>query len=216
MKKFLIVLLTMLVCLSACMIFAACDNKDKSSSESNKNDTETQAEVHTHAPVKVDAEEATCYDSGNSEYYYCSCGKYFSDANGTTEIAASSWVVDATGHTLTKVDATDPSCSKEGNVEYYSCADCGDNFMDEQGEWKFGHNGWVIDALSHSLTKIEATAATCTKAGNTEHYACDCGAYFADAYATEAIEENSWVIPATSHTLDPETGRCADCDAEME
>ena len=41
---------------------------------------------------------ATCSTPGNNLYYSCgTCGKYFSDAQGTTEIAEDSWVIPATG-----------------------------------------------------------------------------------------------------------------------
>lgn len=52
-----------------------------------------------HDPVKTDAKAATCEAAGNSEYYTCNrCGKYFSDAAGTKEIAKDSWIIPATGH----------------------------------------------------------------------------------------------------------------------
>ena len=42
---------------------------------------------------------ATCTEAGNSAYWSCSvCGKFFSDAEGTTEIAENSWVIAALGH----------------------------------------------------------------------------------------------------------------------
>lgn len=42
----------------------------------------------------IPAKAATATANGNSAYYQCAlCGKYFSDANGTTEIEENSWVV---------------------------------------------------------------------------------------------------------------------------
>lgn len=38
---------------------------------------------------------------------------------------------------------------------------------------------------THSLTKVEAVAATCLKEGNTEYYKCSCGKIFADENATQ-------------------------------
>ena len=216
MKKFLIILLAVLICISACILLAACDNEETPSPAPSETDAETTIEAHIHSLVKVAAIAPTCYDKGNIECYYCSCGKYFKDANATTELETNGWVLEATGHSMTKVEATEPTCGKEGNVEYYACANCGDNFRDEQGESKFPHNGWIIYTLDHAPTKVLGTAATCTEAGNIEHYICDCGRHFADAYGLEQINENSWVIQATGHTLDPETGHCSSCDAEME
>ncbi len=46
-----------------------------------------------------EAVSATCESAGNSAYWSCvRCGKYFSDAEGNTEIAANSWVIAALGH----------------------------------------------------------------------------------------------------------------------
>ncbi|MCR5586001.1 MAG: hypothetical protein K6F77_00525 [Lachnospiraceae bacterium] len=55
-------------------------------------------------------------------------------------------------------------------------------------------------AHQSGLTKVEANAATCTEAGNTEYYYCkDCGRYYADADGEKEIEKGSWIIPATGH-----------------
>ncbi len=49
-----------------------------------------------HTLVPTAAVAATCTTAGNSAYWTCSeCGKYFSDANGETEIAADSWIIAA-------------------------------------------------------------------------------------------------------------------------
>ncbi len=83
MKKFIILLLTLCMCLS---IFTACDEAQHTN-------------THDHDLTKVTAVAPTCEMAGNSEYYTCSCGKYFSDADAKTEIAKDSWVLSATGHT---------------------------------------------------------------------------------------------------------------------
>ena len=52
-----------------------------------------------HKLTKTEAKAASCEEAGNSEYWTCStCGKYFSDAEGKTEIEENSWVIEATGH----------------------------------------------------------------------------------------------------------------------
>ena len=56
-----------------------------------------QPNGHTMTPYAANA--ATCTAAGNSAYWYCSvCEKYFSDENGTHEIAQNSWVIPASGH----------------------------------------------------------------------------------------------------------------------
>lgn len=53
-----------------------------------------------HTLTATEAVAATCTTPGNTAYWTCSeCGKYFSDENGETEIAADSWIIPAAGHT---------------------------------------------------------------------------------------------------------------------
>ena len=54
---------------------------------------EEPAEEHTHVLTIHEAVAATTEAAGSSEYYSCDCGKYFSDAKGTQEIKAGSWVI---------------------------------------------------------------------------------------------------------------------------
>ena len=78
-------------------------------------------------------------------------------------------------------------------------------------------NGYVIDevkpsnlTLKHTLTKTEATSATCTEPGNVEYWTCDaCGKHFIDENGTEEIEESEWIIPAAGHSY--ENGKCTVC-----
>ena len=74
---------------------------------------------------------ATCTTAGNSAYWSCSrCGKYFSNSTGTSEIAANSWVIEATGHSYTAATVkaaalkSAATCTNAA-VYYYSCANCG-------------------------------------------------------------------------------------------
>ena len=53
---------------------------------------------HVHGLTAHPAVEATCIADGNTAYWVCDqgdnpCGKYFSDAEGKTEIEANSWIV---------------------------------------------------------------------------------------------------------------------------
>ena len=49
--------------------------------------------------VHIPKKDATCTEYGNEEYWICeNCGKYFGDANGDTEIAKDSWILNAIGH----------------------------------------------------------------------------------------------------------------------
>jgi len=55
---------------------------------------------HTHTLTKVDAVAETCTTDGNSHYYKCDCGKYFSDEKAETEIKKDSWIIAKTGHSF--------------------------------------------------------------------------------------------------------------------
>ncbi len=83
---------------------------------------------HEHLLQVYEAQSATCGEEGNSEYWYCSgCGKYFSDASGSSEIAKESWVIPATGeHSYGDwVITAEPTQTAEGRKER-TCSVCGD------------------------------------------------------------------------------------------
>jgi len=76
-----------------------------------------------HTLKKTIAHESSCLLSGNSEYWTCSeCGKYFSDANGNTEIQKNSWVVSALGHKDANSDGKCDLCGTDltnNNITVY-------------------------------------------------------------------------------------------------
>ena len=53
---------------------------------------------HVHSLTAIAAKAATCTEDGNIAYWTCSCGKYFSDADGKNEITEANTVVPALGH----------------------------------------------------------------------------------------------------------------------
>ena len=62
--------------------------------------------------------KVTGTEPGNIEYWYCKgCDKYFSDAEGKSEINLAQTVINATGHKLTKTEAKEPTCTEAGNKE---------------------------------------------------------------------------------------------------
>lgn len=81
--------------------------------------------VHVHAGTKVAAVAATCVTAGNSEYYTCTCGKYFSDADCTKEIVKDSWVIPATGHNWDNGTVTKEATATEAGVKTYHCTNNG-------------------------------------------------------------------------------------------
>ncbi len=78
-----------------------------------------------HTLSEVVEKAATCTQNGNIPYWYCSdCGKYFKDSNGTTEIALSDTVIEATGHTEVTVPGYAPTYDKTGKTDGVKCSVC--------------------------------------------------------------------------------------------
>ena len=81
--------------------------------------------VHIHSGTLVPAAEPACTTEGNTAYYACSCGKWFSDSACTKEVTAQDVTIPAKGHTA----VTDPSkaaiCTETGLTEGSHCFVCG-------------------------------------------------------------------------------------------
>ena len=117
------------------------------------------------------AYSATCTADGNTEYWYCpDCGKYFSDANGNTEIAKDSWVIAATEHkNMQHTAAVQATCTKTGNMEYWYCHDCGKYFTDAKGNNETTIAQLAISATGHTPAdpvRENEVPATCTAEGS--------------------------------------------------
>ena len=157
------------------------------------NETSTEAIAALgHNMTEHTAVAATCLAAGNSAYWSCDrCGKYFSDAEGNTEIAENSWVIPATGHSWNAGEVTQaPTCTEAG-VRTFTCTHEGCNETSTE----------AIAALGHNMAEHTAVAATCLAAGNSAYWSCDrCGKYFSDAEGNTEIAANSWVIEATGHS----------------
>ncbi len=172
----------------------------------------------THEAANVTAHEATeptCTAAGNSAYWSCTCGKFFSDAACTNEIAEGSWVgtgAAATGHqTVTAYAANDSTCEVQGNSAYWHCADCGKYFSDEACTAEIEKDSWILPLAAHNYvdgscsacgahepacdhatttkTTFEAKTPTCKEPGNIAYSICECGAYL-DAQGNEIDQAN--------------------------
>ena len=152
-----------------------------------------------HTLSKIAATAADCVTAGNSEYWTCSaCGKFFSDAEGTNEIAENSWVIPALGHDLTAHEAKPASCGTAGNIACWTCTTCGRHFGDAEG--KTPVSNFEIPATGHALTHHPEVTADCETPGNIAYWSCsNCGKFFSDEACTQEIRENDWVIKATDH-----------------
>ena len=178
------------------------------------NETTVSVTVNNgHKLTKTEAKAAICTEDGNTEYWTCeTCGKYFSDAEGKTEISLSDTVIKATGHKLTKTEAKEATCTEDGNTEYWTCDACGKHFSDADGKTEITLADTIIEATGHKLTKTEAKAATCTEDGNTEYWTCEnCGKHFSDAEGKTEIALTDTVIEATDHKLTKTEAKAATC-----
>ena len=165
-----------------------------------------------HQLSKTDGKAATCTETGNTEYWYCSvCKKYYSDEAGRQEILLADTVIPATGHQLSKTDRKAATCTEAGNIEYWNCAVCGKYFRDSEGKQEISLADTVIPA-GHQLDKTNSKAATCTEAGNTEYWYCSvCKKYYSDEAGRQETTLADTVLPATGHQLSKTEGKKATC-----
>ena len=134
-----------------------------------------------HTLVSTPAKAQTCGAAGNIAYWYCaSCGKYFSDEVGATEITLEQTVLPATGeHDWDEWQVSYIDCTS-GGTQTRTCKTCG---ASESGE--------PLPPKGHTLTHHEAQAPTCVDRGMKEYWECDeCGLYFA-AEKAEYEDERS-------------------------
>ena len=170
----------------------------------------TQKEISAkgHTMTATVAKAASCTEAGNSAYWYCSvCGKYFSDADGKTEIAENSWIIPATGHTLTAISAKDATCTEAGNSAYWHCSVCDKYFSDADGKTEIAENSWIIPAKGH--TPGEAVIENRVEPSCTEK-----GSYDEVVYCTVCHTEISRTqkeIPAKGHTMTATVAKAASC-----
>ena len=194
-----------------------------------------------HSLTKTEAKAPTCTGAGNEAYWTCgSCGKYFSDASGNTEVAKDSWMLGPIGHdwmdavytwsddgsTCTAVrtckhDSTHTETSKAtvtaAQTKAPTCTQMGETTYKAafEADWAMTQTKVIADipAAGHTLTKTEAQAPTCTEAGNEAYWTCGtCGKYFSDGEGKEEITLDSTVLSALGH--DYKDGVCTRCQGK--
>lgn len=171
----------------------------------------------SHKLTKHDAVEATCTKDGSKAYYECSvCGKFFSDADGKTEIAADKLAetikLDKKGHSYGEYITVAATCSADG-YKYKVCSVCGNKTANEAtGEKKLSHNGGV-----HTLVKINKSA-TCSAEGEGVYKCSLCGDLFTKAIAKDSEAHSAvWsTVAATCTVAGSRTKKCDLCNKVLD
>ena len=134
--------------------------------------------------TQVRATQATCTQNGNSRYYTCSCGRWFSDSGGKTEITdRNSVIVSRLGHNYAEkiADSAHLKVKAENcqtmNVYWYDCSRCASNAKNDT----LAQDKYYISTVagSHSFTeKIEDAAHLVAGSGadckHVKRYYYDC------------------------------------------
>lgn len=120
---------------------------------------------HTHTLAKHEAAAATCTQEGNIEYWQCAeCGKYFSDAEGTTEIEQSAIILSKTAHTEETIPAVEADCTQTGLTEGKRCSVCGEILVEQQKTSLADH----IDANSDCICDVCGTRSHTKRLANNQ------------------------------------------------
>ena len=108
-------------------------------------------------------------------------------------------IMDKAAHTWDAgVETTPATCTTDG-VKTYTCKVCSETKTEP------------IKALGHSLTKVEAVAATCTEGGNNEYYTCSvCKKVFKADKTTETTVADE-TLAALGHKLTKTDAKAATC-----
>ena len=132
----------------------------------------------SHKLTKTEAKAPTCTEDGNKEYWTCdTCGKYFSDANGNTEIAKDSWILNAIGH--------------DWNDAVYTWSDDGSTCTAAR---TCKNDSAHTETSTATVIDAQTKAPTCTEKGETT--------YTATFEADWAVTQTKVLadIPATGHS----------------
>lgn len=173
---------------------------------------------HDKELIHHEMKPATCTATGTKEYWECEvCGKYYSDANATTEIAAKDLTIKKLAHDYQPDKTIAPTCTEKG-FDQEKCSVCGEiRQINETAA--LGHTEYD-DTES---TNKDDKPATCTMAG-VRYWKCGrCGeaqlektddptghTAYDDATSTDKVEKK-----ATCTEDGERTWKCGTCGAEL-
>ena len=159
--------------------------------------------VHVHDLVHTEAKEATCFEEGNLEYWYCEgCDCYFTDAEGKYNIARLS-LITPVAHKVEHVEAKEPTATENGNIEYWYCTDCGYAWLDEFCTKNTNLKAVILPATGevehvHTIAYVPAAEA-CHVPGTVEFWYCTdptCEIVFADEALTQVTNRKNLATEA--------------------
>ncbi len=190
------------------LYYVSCTNCGESSRGTDKENKFTYGEPLGHNLEHHDANNATCTENGNIEYYTCTrCKEIFKDAEGKEAISSEDTVKKANGHTEV-IDAAKPAtCTETGLTEGKHCSVCDEVLVKQE----------TVSALTHDWGEWTVTTApTCTALG-VETRVCKNDASHTE---TRSIEKAAHVYSAFVETVTKATCKatgtdkykCATCD----
>ncbi len=190
------------------LYYVSCTNCGESSRGTDKENKFTYGEPLGHNLEHHDANNATCTENGNIEYYTCTrCKEIFKDAEGKEAISSEDTVKKANGHTEV-IDAAKPAtCTETGLTEGKHCSVCDEVLVKQE----------TVSALTHDWGEWTVTTApTCTTLG-VETRVCK---HDASHTETRSIEKAAHVYSvfvetvtkATCKATGTDKYKCATCD----
>ena len=151
---------------------------------------------------------------GNYAFFYCRSLTSITIPDSVTSIGNYAF---SNCRSLTSITISD-SVTSIGNDAFYGCSNLKTISLSCKSSLKrsdFGGQADLVSYTSHTLTKTEAKAATCTEDGNKEYWTCEyCKKYFlsddTNPETAKAVEQSETVIPA-SHKLTKVEAKDATC-----
>lgn len=85
-----------------------------------------------HNLTAHEAKTVTCTEAGSNAYWSCDrCNKYFSDAEGNSEVENNSWIIQASGHHWDKGVVTKDPTETEKGIKTFTCTACKETKTEE-------------------------------------------------------------------------------------
>ena len=167
--------------------------------------------IHKNNLTRVAAEPATCTADGNIEYYTCSCGKWYSDDEATSEIVDKDSVVIKAGHNYgtlidAQVEVHKQNELKAGVAAHYFCDVCETYFTEAKVET-------TLEALTGD-TPAHSFSAWVTTDPDKHWKACSCGLKAEED--AHAWDEATCLVPKTCSVCEATMGDVADHTAGAE